>query len=179
MATWITACAALLAAIVAMLVLLVVWKVQRALVSRFRVLEEWYAAYREERWRAQADLVSAWPVSERETFEKVIIRGVVGAAVRNASAAPVYQMELVYHDPEAAWTAIKRLHMVPPAETAEVYAGFDEDKTEGEPDPGRVNADGSIRLAASADMRLEVRFTDGKGRRWTRDERGVLTSTTA
>jgi len=176
MAAWITACAALLAAVVAALVLLVVWKMQRALVGRFRVVEEWYLAYRDERWRAQADLVNAWPVSERETFEKVITRSVVGAAVRNASSAPVYEVELVYHDPDAAWTAIKRLPMVPPAETVEVYAGFDEDKTEGDPHPDRVNADGTIRLASSAEMRLELRFTDGQGRRWVRDSRGVLTA---
>jgi hypothetical protein len=176
MAAWITAVAALLAAVVAALVLLVVWKMQRALVGRFRVLEQWYFAYREERWRAQADLVSAWPVSERETFEKIITRGVVGAAVRNGSASPVYELELVYRDPEAAWMAVKRVPMVPPAETPEVYAGFDEDTTEGDPHPDRVNADGTIRLAASAQMRLEVRFTDGQGRRWVRDERGVLTT---
>ena len=176
MAAWITAVAALLAAVVAALVLLVVWKMQRALVGRSRVLEQWYLAYREERWRAQADLVSAWPVSERETFEKIITRGVVGAAVRNGSASPVYELELVYRDPEAAWTAVKRVPMVAPAETAEVYAGFDEDKTDGDPHPDRVNADGTIRLAASAQMRLELRFTDQQGRRWVRDERGVLTS---
>jgi hypothetical protein len=176
MAAWITAVAALLAAVVATLVLLVVWKMQRALVGRFRVLEQWYLAYREERWRAQADLVSAWPVSERETFEKIITRGVVGAAVRNSSASPVYELELVYRDPEAAWTAVKRVPMVPPAETAEVYAGFDEDKTEGDPNPERINADGTIRLATSAQMRLELRFTDQQGRRWRRDERGGLSS---
>jgi hypothetical protein len=176
MAAWITAVAALLAAVVATLVLLVVWKMQRTLVGRSRVLEQWYLAYREERWRAQADLVSAWPVSERETFEKIITRGVVGAAVRNSSASPVYELELVYRDPEAAWTAVKRVPMVPPADTAEVYAGFDEDKTDGDPHPDRVNADGTIRLAASAQMRLELRFTDQQGRRWVRDERGVLTS---
>src|SRR5690349_19631811 len=175
MAAWVTAFAALLAALVATLVLLMVRRMQQTLTRRFRVVEEWYLAYRDERWRAQADLVSAWPVSERKTFEKIITRGVVGAAVRNASSAPVYEVELVYHDPDAGWTAIKRMPMVPPAETAEVYAGFDEDKTEGDPHPDRVNADGTIRLASSAEMRLELRFTDGQGRRWVRDSRGVLT----
>jgi hypothetical protein len=174
MAAWVTAFAALLAALVAALGLLVVWTMQRTLLRRFRVVEGWYLAYRDERWRAQADLVSAWPVSERETFEKIITRGVVGAAVRNGSASPVYELELVYRDPEAAWTAVKRVPMVAPAETAEVYAGFDEDKTDGDPHPDRVNADGTIRLAASAQMRLELRFTDQQGRRWVRDERGIL-----
>jgi hypothetical protein len=98
----------------------------------------------------------------------------VGAAVRNGSASPVYELELVYRDPEAAWTAVKRIPMVPPAEAAEVYAGFDEDKTDGDPHPDRINADGTIRLATSAQMRLELRFTDQQGRRWVRDERGVL-----
>jgi hypothetical protein len=174
MAAWLTAFAALLAALVAVLVLLVVRTMQQTLMRRFRVVEEWYFAYRDERWRAQADLVSAWPVSERETFEKIITRGVVGAAVRNGSASPVYELELVYRDPDAAWTAVKRIPMVPPGDTAEVYAGFDEDKTDGDPQPERINADGTIRLAASAQMRLELRFTDQQGRRWIRDERGVL-----
>jgi hypothetical protein len=175
MASWITACAALLAALLAVLVLLVAVTMQRALQRRFAVVESWVEAYRVEQWRQQADRVCAWPVSERETFEKIITRGVVGAAVRNGSASPVYQMELVYHDPDAAWTAIKRIPMVPPTDAPEVYAGFDEDKTEGVPNPERVNADGTIRLAASADMHLELRFTDGQGRRWIRDHRGVLT----
>jgi hypothetical protein len=176
MAAWVTAFAALLAALVAALGLLVVWKMQRTLLRRLHVVEDWYLAYRHERWRAQADLVSAWPVSERETFEKIITRGVVGAAVRNGSASPVYELELVYRDPEAAWTAVKRVPMVPPADTAEVFAGFDEDRTDGEPHPDRINADGTIRLATSAQMRLELRFTDQQGRRWVRDERGGMTT---
>jgi hypothetical protein len=175
MASWITACAALVAALLAVLVLLVALTMHRALMRRFAVVESWVEAYRLEQWRQQADRVSAWPVSERETFEKIITRGVVGAAVRNGSATPVYQLELVYHDPDAAWTAVKRIAMVPPTDAPEVYAGFDEDKTEGEPKPDRVNADGTIRLAASADMHLEMRFTDGQGRRWVRDRLGVLT----
>jgi hypothetical protein len=174
MASWLTACAALLAALLAVPVLLVALAMHRTLRQRFAVVESWAEAYRRDQWRAQADRVCAWQVSERETFEKIITRGVVGAAVRNGSAAPVYQFELVYHDPEAAWTAIKRIPMVPPTDVPEVYAGFDEDKTEGTPDPARVNEDGTIRLAASADMYLEVRFTDGQGRRWVRDRLGVL-----
>src|SRR5690348_8559391 len=160
MASWITALAAVVALVLAAFTLRTVRGMQRALAERFGVVRDWYEAARLDRWRAQADLVSAWPVSERETFEKIITRGVVGAAVRNGSASPVYEVELVYRDPEAAWTAVKRVPMVPPADTAEVFAGFDEDRTDGEPHPDRINADGTIRLATSAQMRLELRFTD-------------------
>src|SRR5690349_11327031 len=142
MAAWVTAFAALLAALVATLVLLMVRRMQQTLTRRFRVVEDWYLAYRDERWRAQADLVCAWPVSERETFEKVITRGVVGAAVRNASQMPVFELELIFRDPDAAWTAVKRVRQVPPSEAPEVYAGFDEEETKGEPNPERINEDG-------------------------------------
>jgi hypothetical protein len=175
MASWIIACAASLVAVLAALMVLVALTMHGAQKRRFAVVESWVEAYRLEQWRAQADRVCAWPVSERATFEKIITRGVVGAAVRNGSASPVYQVELVYHDPDAAWTAVKRITILPPADSPEVYAGFDEDTTEGDPSPERVNADGTIRLAASADMHLEVRFTDGQGRRWVRDRQGVLT----
>jgi hypothetical protein len=175
MASWIAPFAALLAVVLAGLVLFVVLKMHKLLLRRFEIVEAWFLAYREQQWRAQAELVCAWPVSERETFEKVITRGVVGAAVRNASQMPVYELELVFRDPDAAWTAIKRIRQVPPSDVPEVYAGFDEEETKGEPNPERINEDGTIRLAPSADMHLEVRFTDSQGRRWTRDDRGVLT----
>jgi hypothetical protein len=178
MASWITAIAALLAAVLAVLVVVLGYRMHQMLGRRFAVVEEWFLAYRQELWRAQAELVSAWPVSERETFEKIITRGVVGAAVRNGSSAPVYQVELVYQDPPAAWTAVKRIAMVPPTEAPEVYAGFDEDETNGEPHAERVNPDGTIRLAPSADMLLEIRFNDGHGRRWTRSPQGELTMST-
>ncbi|MFB9181304.1 hypothetical protein ACFFX1_24460 [Dactylosporangium sucinum] len=125
--------------------------------------------------RRDAELVCAWAVSERETFERIITRGVVGAAVRNASQMPVYDMEIVFRDPPAAWTAIRRVRIVPPSGEPEVYAGFDEEKTEGPVERDRINEDGTIRLAPSADMHVELRFTDLRGRRWQRDDRGVLT----
>jgi hypothetical protein len=156
-----------------------VLKMHVVLVRRFALVETWFLAYRHQQWRAQADLVCAWPVSERETFEKIITRGVVGAAVRNASQTPVYEVELIYRDPDAAWTAIKRVRQVPPSDAPEVYAGFDEEETKGEPSPDRINEDGTIRLAPSADMHLELRFTDTLGRRWIRDDRGQLTEAAA
>jgi hypothetical protein len=116
-------------------------------------------------------------VSERETFEKVIQRGVVGAAVRNASETPVFDIELVYRDPDAAWTCVRRLGMIPPGDEPQIYPGFDEEATVGTPKPERINADGSIRLVPSAQMRLELRFTDGHGRRWVRDDHGDLAIT--
>lgn len=125
--------------------------------------------------RADAERVCAWAVSERETFEKIITRGVVGAAVRNAGQTPVYDMEIVFRDPPAAWTAIRRVRIVPPSESPDVYAGFDEEETSGPVDRERINQDGTIRLAPSADMHVELRFTDARGRRWRRDDHGELT----
>lgn len=151
--------------------------VRRAALERrhFTTVARWYGEYQQERFRDQAALVCAWPVSERETFQKVIERGVVGSAVRNASQAPVYDVELVYADPPAAWTAMKTIPMVAPSEEPQVFAGFDTEKTEGTPSPERVNADGSISLAPSAFMEVEIRFRDGQGRRWSRNPQGVLT----
>lgn len=133
------------------------------------------AAYQLAEARADAERVCAWAVSERETFEKIITRGVVGAAVRNAGQTPVYDLEIVFKDPPAAWTAIRRVRIVPPSEQPEVYAGFDEEHTDGPVDRDRINDDGTIRLAPSADMHVELRFTDSRSRRWQRDDRGVLT----
>jgi hypothetical protein len=132
------------------------------------------AAYQLAEARADAERVCAWAVSERETFEKIITRGVVGAAVRNAGHTPVYDLEIVFRDPPAAWTAIRRVRIVPPSEQPEVYAGFDEENTDGPVERERINEDGTIRLAPSADMHVELRFTDSRGRRWQRDDQGVL-----
>jgi hypothetical protein len=174
MASWVAAVAALIALVLASLVLYLGYRMHLALTRRYVVIEEWIRLYQHQLYRKQAELICAWPVSERETFEKVITRGVVGAAVRNASEMPVYELEIIYRDPDAAWTAIKRVRQLPPSETPDVYAGFDEQATHGEPNPDRINEDGSIRLAHSAEMHVELRFTDSQGRRWIRDDRGVL-----
>jgi hypothetical protein len=128
--------------------------------------------------RAQALLVAAWPISERETFQKAIARGVVGAAVRNASPMPVYHVEIVYRDIGAAWSATRRLHIVPPSDEPQIYAGFDVEESTGTPVPERVNKDGSVKLVPSAEMRVEIRFVDTYGHGWSRDDNGVLTSWT-
>lgn len=133
------------------------------------------AAYQLAEVRADAERVCAWAVSERETFEKIITRGVVGAAIRNAGGTPVYDLEIVFRDPPAAWTALRRVRIVPPSEQPEVYAGFDEENTDGPVERDRINEDGTIRLAPSADMHVELRFTDSRGRRWQRDDHGILT----
>jgi hypothetical protein len=131
-------------------------------------------ARREARESRQATLVAAWPISERETFQRAIERGVVGAAIRNASPMPIYNVEIVYRDPGAAWSAIRRLHMVVPSDEPQIFAGFDEEATTGTPAPERVNQDGSVKLVPSAEMRVEIRFADTLGRRWRRDDNGVL-----
>ncbi|GII24611.1 hypothetical protein [Planosporangium mesophilum] len=131
-------------------------------------------ARREAGERQQARLVAAWPISERETFQKAIERGVVGAAIRNASPMPIYNVEIVYRDEGAAWSAVRHLHMVAPSDEPQIFAGFDEETTTGTPVPERINKDGSVKLVPSAEMRVEISFADTLGRRWRRDDSGVL-----
>jgi hypothetical protein len=171
---WLSAVAALLTLVLAAVLAWLALRGQRTLVGRLGLIEDLYIRDSGQRARSQARLVAAWPVSERETYESVLRRGIVGAAVRNASESPVYDVELVFQDPPAAWTAVRHVGMVPPANEADVHAGFDEEHTDGVPDPSRVNADGSIRLAPSAAMLVEIRFTDGRGTRWSRGPSGVL-----
>ena len=172
---WLSAVAALLTVVLAAVLAVVALRGQRSVVGRLRIIEDLYRRDAEQRARAQAQLVAAWPVSERSTYESLLRRGIVGAAVRNGSESPVYHVELIYRDAPAAWIAVRQVGTVAPAPTAEVYAGFDEERTEGEPDPSRINPDGSIKLAPSAAMKVEIRFTDGLGVRWSRDSQGVLT----
>jgi hypothetical protein len=174
LALWLSAVAAVLTFGLAVYLVVLGLRVRRATEARLGMVEELFRRDTDARARSQAQAVCAWPVSERETYQSVIKRGIVGAAVRNGSEAPVYNVELVYHDRPAAWAAVHRLRMVRPSAEAEVHAGFDEERTLGTADPERVNPDGSVRLAPSADMSLELRFTDGRGKRWLRDEAGEL-----
>jgi hypothetical protein len=146
----------------------------RAFLAAAETAERAERARHETGERAQASLVAAWPMSERETFQRAIERGVVGAAIRNASPMPIYDVEIVYRDPGAAWTATRRVHIVPPADEPQIFAGFDEESSTGTPAPERVNKDGSVKLLPSAEMRVEIRFADMLGRRWSRDDTGVL-----
>ena len=171
---WLSAIAAVLMLVVAAALAALAYRGQRAMVRRLDLLEALSRREAELQARAQAQKVAAWAVSERETYESVLRRGIVGAAVRNASGAPVYGVELIYSDPPAAWTAVRHVGMVPPAVGADVHAGFDVEHTTGPPDPARINADGSVRLAPSADMAVEVRFTDARGVRWSREPSGIL-----
>jgi hypothetical protein len=172
---WLSAIAALLTLVFAATLVWLALRGQQAMVRRLDLVEDLTRREAEQRARAQAQRVSAWAVSERETYESLLRRGIVGAAVRNASESPVYDVELVYSDPPAAWTAIRYVGMVPPSGEADVFAGFDVEHTHGGPDPARINSDGSIRLAPSAEMSVEVRFTDARGTRWSRDASGTLT----
>lgn len=174
--SWISAGAATLGLLLGGYAIHVLRQGGSATSDRLASIEAWRRRIDEDRDRAQAERVCAWAVSERETFQKVIEHGVVGAAVYNASSTPVYAVELVYRDPDAAWTSLKRIPMVPPSTEPQVYAGFDEESTSGEPKPDRLNPDGTVRLALSADMRVELRFTDAGGRRWVRTQDGALAS---
>jgi hypothetical protein len=147
---------------------------QRAFLAATGAAERAEAERRDAGERAQAALVAAWPISERETFQRAIERGVVGAAIRNASPMPIYNVEIEYADDGAGWSAVRRLHIVPPADEPQVFAGFDEETSTGTPAPERVNKDGSVKLLPSAEMRVRIRFADALGRRWSRDDHGVL-----
>jgi hypothetical protein len=175
---WITAVAALLGVALGAIAVRRTGRTAPAADGRLAAVEAWQRDRQEAADRADADRVCVWPVSERETFQKVIERGVVGAAVRNAGANPIYAVEIMYRDPEAAWTAVRHLPMVPPSPEPQVYAGFDEQATVGQPRPERVNEDGTIRLALSSQMRVAIRFNDAAGRRWLRAENGMLARTT-
>ncbi|GAA3451325.1 hypothetical protein [Dactylosporangium matsuzakiense] len=166
--------AAMLAVLVAGGAVYLGWAALQAAHRAMGAVGELIAQYRLADDRRDAERVCAWAVSERETFEKIITRGVVGAAVRNAGQSPVYDVEIVFTDPPAAWTAIRRVRIVPPSEQPEVYAGFDQESTDGPVERDRINDDGTIRLAPSADMHVELRFTDARGRRWQRDDQGRL-----
>ena len=146
----------------------------RAFVTAVEAAQRAEDARTETSERAQAQLVAAWPISERETFQKAIERGVVGAAIRNASPMPIYNIEIEYADEGAGWTAVRRLHIVAPADEPQIFAGFDEEANSGTPAPERVNKDGSVKLVPSAEMRVRIRFADAYGRRWSRDDHGVL-----
>jgi hypothetical protein len=172
---WLSAVTAVLTFGLVVVLVVLGHRVLRAVSTRLALVEELYRRDTDQRARGQAQLVCAWPVSEKETYQSVIKRGIVGAAVRNASDSPVYHVEIVYYDRPAAWTATRRIRMIAPAAEPDVHPGFDEEATEGTPDPERVNADGTIRLAPSADMSIELRFTDGRGTRWIRSESGNLT----
>ena len=172
---WLSAIAAMLTLVFAAAIAWLALGGQRAMVRRLDLVEDLSRREAEQRTRSQAQRVAAWAVSERETYESLLRRGIVGAAVRNASEAPVYDVELIYNDPPAAWTAVRYVGMVPPSTEPDVHAGFDVEHTHGAPDPSRINSDGSIRLAASAEMAVEVRFTDAGGVRWSRDASGTLT----
>jgi hypothetical protein len=175
--SWITAIAALLGVVLGAIAVRRTRATAPANDDRLGAIEAWLRDRQEAAERADADQVCVWPVSERETFQKVIERGVVGAAVRNAAATPIYSVEVIYRDPDAAWIAVRRLPIVPPSPEPQVYAGFDEQATVGAPHPDRVNDDGTIRLALSSQMLVAIRFTDTAGRRWFRDEQGQLSRT--
>ena len=146
----------------------------RAFLTAVEAADRAERARREAGERAQAEKVAAWPLSERETLQKAIARGVVGAAVRNSSPMPIYNIEVEYADEGAGWTAVRRLHIIAPSDEPHVIAGFDEERTEGTPAPDRINKDGSVKLVPSAEMRVRIRFADTYGRRWSRDDNGGL-----
>jgi hypothetical protein len=173
--TWISAIASLLTVAVAGLAVVTAGRALRANSRRTELMEELVRRREAEQDRHQADLVAAWPVSEHDTFQKVITRGIVGAAIRNASSMPIYYAEITYRDDEAAWSAVRQIQTVAPGDEPQVFAGFDRETSTGTPKPERINQDGSVRLSSSAHMKVELRFTDAQGRGWCRDDLGILT----
>ena len=64
------------------------------------------------------------------------------SGTQHPSESPVYDVELIYNDPPAAWTGIRYVGMVAPSGEADVYAGLVVEHTHGVPDASRVNCGG-------------------------------------
>src|SRR3954469_16405129 len=169
--TWAFVFVAVCALVVAFLA---VRQTSRALATVVEAATDAENARRDAAERAQAQLVAAWPLSETAAFQRAIARGVVGAAVRNSSPMPIYDVEIEYADEGAGWSAVRRLHIIAPSDEPHVVAGFDEEDNSGTPAPDRINKDGSVKLVPSAEMRVRIRFADTYGQRWSRDDNGIL-----
>jgi hypothetical protein len=130
----------------------------------YRIESEREKRSQEERRRAQADLVSGW-------HDPVALGGVFYARVRNASTAPVFDVEVNWYHTNGDHRGGETVAVVPPASepmsvrhptTDPRYIGPNEDhRSEETPDAFAV----------------DLRFRDASGNVWHRDVHGVLTDT--
>jgi hypothetical protein len=176
--TWALAVTGLLALVAAVFAGLVAYAVlavemrrdQFAAADRRRAEQE-RAEQREADRRGQADRVAAWfGVWQRSDAPALVADGVV---VMNASALPVYDMDVTFCLPQdldrdggwyqgAVGKLPERLVTVPPGEQVR------------EKIPGDVRRVGEARAGSKPGWLIAIEFTDAAGARWHRDPRGRL-----
>jgi hypothetical protein len=171
--TWIQAIATVLALIAASVAAVVAWKVLG--VERRRDRQRQGA---EE--RAQAEKVAAWPSVVRTDPADPNSAPKWGAAVRNASDLPVYQVHVEYRPitPGRGQMAIVS-EVVPPGDWRPSGRELYPSETR-YPNPSVYPGGSTLRRAAQDDLPdrnfvISLRFTDAANRVWHRDRYGVLT----
>ncbi|NMO57816.1 TCR/Tet family MFS transporter [Actinoplanes sp. TBRC 11911] len=109
----------------------------------------------EDERRAQAERISAWV----ELIRKADGRNDLAFHIHNASAMPIYDVELPLPARGDEETASEFVGLVPPGQTIQRSAPADWLRTYVEPEP------------------VQIEFLDSAGRRWNRDEQGTLSRT--
>ena len=106
----------------------------------------------EDERRAQAARISAWV----EMIRRVDGSREVAFHIHNASAMPIYEVELPIPAQEGDEVGAEFVGLVPPGQTVTRPAPSDWLRSYVEPEP------------------VQIEFLDSAGRRWSRDEQGAL-----
>ena len=106
----------------------------------------------EDERRAQAARISAWV----EMIRRVDGSREVAFHIHNASAMPIYEVELPIPAQEGDEVGAEFVGLVPPGQTVTRPAPADWLRSYVEPEP------------------VQIEFLDSAGRRWSRDEQGAL-----
>jgi hypothetical protein len=106
----------------------------------------------EDERRAQAERISAWV----ELIRKIDGGREVAFHVHNASAMPIYEVELPLPARDGEEPGSEFVGLVPPGQTIQRAAPADWLRSYVEPEP------------------VQIEFLDSAGRRWSRDEQGTL-----
>jgi len=106
----------------------------------------------EDERRGQAERISAWV----EAIRKVDGTRELAFHIHNASAMPIYEVELPLPARDREELAIEFIGLVPPGQTVKRAAPAEWLRSYVEPEP------------------VQIEFLDSAGRRWTRDEQGTL-----
>jgi hypothetical protein len=106
----------------------------------------------EDERRAQAERISAWV----ELIRKVDGSHDLAFHIHNASAMPIYEVELPLPSRGDEDAGSEFVGLVPPGQTIQRSAPADWRRTYVEPEP------------------VQIEFLDSAGRRWSRDEQGTL-----
>ena len=109
----------------------------------------------EDERRAQAERISAWV----ELIRKIDGGREVAFHIHNASAMPIYEVELPLPARDGEEPGSEFVGLVPPGQTIQRAAPADWLRSYVEPEP------------------VQIEFLDSAGRRWSRDEQGTLSRT--